>query len=212
MTLHIAIPKGRLGKEIIQALQKTDYYGIVEEDSRQLVFHSREKDLTFSMVKNSDVTTYVQEKVFDIGFTGLDMILERKPKVYLLERYPIGICKMCVAELKDRDKNDGERTKRVATSFPNITKKYYGEKGIDVRAMELAGSVELAPILGLSDAIVDIVETGNTLRENGLIVVDEIIDIYCCLIANEISYKFKEEELETFMRKIQEGLGQWNVN
>ncbi|MDO5714592.1 MAG: ATP phosphoribosyltransferase [Tissierellia bacterium] len=206
MTLHIAIPKGRLGKQIIKALDHTSFQGIIDNDSRKLVFHDKKNDIIFSMVKNSDVTTYVTEQVFDIGFTGLDMIEERKPSLFLLDRYPIGVCKMCVA----RRKGDSSSIKRIATSFPEITKKFFGDRGQNIKIMKLAGSVELAPVLGLSDGIVDIVETGGTLRENGLEVTEDILDIYCCLVANQVSFRFKEKQIQSFMNELRKGIECFN--
>lgn len=203
MTLHVAIPKGRLGKQILKALESTAYAGVIDGESRKLVFSDESRDVVFSIVKNSDVTTYVKEQVFDLGFTGLDMIVERGYPLYLLDRYPIGVCKMAVA----RPKGATGPVKKLATSFPNITKGYFKNKGRDIKIMELAGSVELAPVLGLSDGIVDIVETGGTLRENGLEVTEKIMDIYCCLIGNPVSFRFKEEEITGFMKEMKEGLG-----
>lgn len=204
MTLHVAVPKGRLGKQIIKGLEDTPYCGVIDNDSRKLVFRDEKHDIIFSMVKNSDVTTYVTEQVFDVGFTGLDMLEERKPPLYLLDRYPIGVCRMSVA----RKNGDTTPIKRIATSFPNITTEFFRKKGRDIKIMELAGSVELAPVLGLSDGIVDIVETGGTLRENGLSVTEDIMDIYCCFIANRVSFRFKEEEIKEFMKNLKEGFGE----
>lgn len=206
MTLSIAIPKGRLGAQVIKVLNSVNLYkDIVDNSSRKLVFFKNDENIVFNMVKNADVTTYVEEKVFDIGFTGMDMVMENKPNVYILDRLNIGVCKLSIAALSNNKDFKDKRLIRVATSYPTISKDYFKDKGIDINIMNLNGSVELAPVLGLSDVIVDIVETGNTLRENGLEVVEDMYEISCALIANKISYKFKRKEIDEFINNFKSG-------
>jgi len=154
-------------------------------------------------VKPSDVAIYVERGAADIGVAGKDILLEYQPDIYELLDLGVGKCRMAVAA-KNGFRYDAERTLRVATKFPNIARTFYTEQSRDIDIIKLNGSIELAPILGLSDVIVDIVETGTTLKENGLSVVETVVPISARLIANKVSYKFSHEAILTLSEKLAE--------
>ncbi|GAE91488.1 ATP phosphoribosyltransferase [Gracilibacillus boraciitolerans JCM 21714] len=164
------------------------------------------KDFFFFFAKGPDVTTYVENGIADIGVVGGDIIIEHQPDVYNLFPLPFGQCRMALATKKDYQWPD--QKKRIASTFTNITKTYFKEKGESVDIIKLEGSVELAPILGLADAIVDIVETGNTLKENGLVIEDEFLAFSARLIANRSSLKIKREQLVPVIERFKEGAKQ----
>jgi len=190
--LNIALPKGRLGEKAFKILE-TSGYGCHElnEESRKLVFENRKNKVRYFWVKPSDVTRYVERGVADIGIAGKDILLEYSPDVYELLDLGIGKCRICVAAEMGFTQGGNEKILRVATKFPKIARDFYRKQGRDIDVIELNGSVELAPLLGLSDVIVDIVETGQTLSENKLEPVESITDISARLISNKTSYKFK---------------------
>ena len=198
--LNVALPKGRLG-ESVYSLFATAGYECPElmEKSRKLIFENAEKKVRYFWVKPSDVAIYVERGAADIGVCGKDILLEYEPAVYELLDLNIGKCRMAVAAPVPF-KDDTNRTLRVATKFSNIARKYYASLGRDIDIIHLNGSIEIAPILGLSDVIVDIVETGTTLRENNLEVKEEIVDISARLISNRTSYKFKKEQIDRLVR------------
>lgn len=200
--LNIALPKGRLGEKVYKMLAASgmDFKGIME-DNRRLVFENEDQKLRLFWVKPSDVTVYVERGVADIGIAGKDILLEYEPDIYELLDLDIGKCRMAVAGRKDFA-DDRSKTLRVATKFSNIAKKYYSALGRDIDIIHLNGSIEIAPILGLSDVIVDIVETGTTLRENGLEVKDVIVPISARLIANKSGYEFKRDVIERIRANI----------
>ncbi|MDD6154080.1 MAG: ATP phosphoribosyltransferase [Eubacteriales bacterium] len=193
--INIALPKGRLGKKVNDLLRKSGYgYEEPSDDNRKLVLVNEDKKIRFFQVKPSDVTIYVERGAADVGIAGEDIILEHEPDVYELMDLGIGKCRMAEAAPKGWHENS-ERTLRVATKFPNIARTYFDGENRDIDIIELHGSIELAPIVGLSDVIVDIVETGTTLRENDLEVVETIVQISARLIANKASFQFKTEEI-----------------
>ena len=164
-----------------------------------MIFENREKGLRFFWVKPSDVAIYVERGAADVGVAGKDILLEYAPDIYELLDLGIGRCRMAVAAKKGF-RDDTERTLRVATKFANIAKEHYGKKCRDIDIIHLNGSIELAPILGLSDVIVDIVETGKTLAENDLEPIETIVPISARLIANKANFKFKSEKIERICR------------
>ena len=191
--LNIALPKGRLGESVYQLFADAGFpCPALLEKSRKLTFENPEAGVRYFWVKPSDVAVYVERGAADIGVAGKDILLEYRPDVYELADLDVGKCRMAVAGFPGRPVS---QTLRVATKFPNIAKTYYTAKGRDIDIIHLNGSIEIAPILGLSDVIVDIVETGKTLKENGLEVLDEIVPISARLIANKASYKFKTEAI-----------------
>ncbi len=194
--INVALPKGRLGQKVYDMFEKAGYEcPSIKEDNRKLIFENEEAGVRYFWVKPSDVTIYVERGAADIGVAGKDILLEYEPDVYELLDLNLGKCRMAVAAKKDfRDPT--ERTLRVATKFPNIAKNFYERESRDIDIIKLNGSIEIAPILGLSDVIVDIVETGKTLKENNLMVFDTIVPISARLIANKAGFKFKTEAIE----------------
>lgn len=194
--INIALPKGRLGEKVYDVFEKIGYgCPSIKENSRKLIFENDENGVRYFWVKPSDVAIYVERGAADIGVAGKDILLEYAPDVYELADLDIGKCRMCVAAKKNFTDNT-EKALKVATKFPNIAKDYYSGKSRDIDIIKLNGSIELAPILGLSDVIVDIVETGTTLLENDLEPIEEIVPISARLIANKTSYKFKYSEIQ----------------
>ncbi len=204
--ISVALPKGRLGNKVFDIFAKIGYdCDEMHSDSRQLVFTSEENGISYFLVKPSDVSIYVEHGAADIGIVGKDILLEYEPDVYELLDLGIGKCRMCVAGKNDFIDNP-DVALRVATKFVNIAKTYYKSINRNIEIIKLNGSIELAPILDLSDVIVDIVETGTTLKENNLGVLTEILPISARLIANKASYKFKTEEINKIVTKFSEEL------
>ena len=200
--LNIALPKGRLGEKVYGMFEKAGFEcPSIKENNRKLIFENPEKGVRYFWVKPSDVAIYVERGAADIGVAGKDILLEYEPDVYELLNLNIGKCRMAVAAKKDFYDNT-QKTLRVATKFANITKNFYGEKGRDIDIIHLNGSIEIAPILDLSDVIVDIVETGTTLKENNLEVVETIVPISARLISNKASFKFKNEKIEEILKSM----------
>ena len=202
-TLNIALPKGRLGEKVYAMLEKAGFpCPEIKENSRKLIFENEELSIRYFWVKPSDVAIYVERAAADIGVAGKDILLEYSPDVFELLDLKTGVCKMAVAAKKEFRDNP-KKTLKVATKFTNIAKNYNASLGRDIDIIHLNGSIEIAPFLNLSDVIVDIVETGTTLKENGLEVKEKIVDISARLIANKASYKFKNEKIDTLVK----GLG-----
>jgi len=197
--LNVALPKGRLGEQVYDMFEKAGFpCPSIKEDSRKLIFENEEKGVRFFWVKPSDVAIYVERGAADIGVAGKDILLEYQPNIYELLDLNLGKCRMAVAGPVGFNDN-GNKTLKVATKFVNIAQNYYSSIGRDIDIIKLNGSIEIAPILGLSDVIVDIVETGKTLKENNLEVKTEILPISARLIANKSSFKFKVKEIEQVM-------------
>ncbi len=197
--LNIALPKGRLGEKVYAMFEAAGYEcPSIKENNRKLIFENADKGLRFFWVKPSDVSIYVERGAADIGVAGKDILLEYAPDVYELLDLHMGKCRMAVAG-KESFRDSGERTLKVATKFVNIARQYYAGIGRDIDIIKLNGSIELAPILGLSDVIVDIVETGTTLKENQLEVKETIVPISARLIANKAAFKFKTAEIEAIV-------------
>lgn len=204
--INIALPKGRLGEKVYSLLAAAGYEcPSILEKNRKLTFENEEKGIRYFWVKPSDVSIYVERGAADAGIVGKDILLEYQPDVYELLDLELGRCRMCVAGPEDFYDTQ-ERTLRVATKFPRIAGSYYEELGRDIDIIRLNGSIEIAPILGLSDVIVDIVETGNTLRENHLAPLADIVDISARLICNKVSYQFRHEELMKLRNGLEEQL------
>jgi ATP phosphoribosyltransferase len=204
--LNIALPKGRLGDQVYELLDSIGYdCRDIYLDNRQLIFENAATGVRYFLVKPSDVAIYVEHGAADIGIVGKDILLESSADVYELLDLRIGKCRVCVAGKKDY-REDTDRRLRVATKFVNIAKGYYASINREIEIIKLNGSIELAPILGLSDVIVDIVESGKTLQENNLKVISEIVPISARFIANKSAYKFKNAEIETMLGKLAEKL------
>lgn len=200
--ISVALPKGRLGEKVYKIFEQIGY-GCPEilEDSRKLIFENPETKMRFFWAKPSDVAIYVEHGAADIGVAGLDILLEQEPEVFELLDLGLGRCRIAVAGKKGANSSRG-KTLRVATKFPNITRKYFSEQSREIEIIKLNGSIELAPIVRLSDVIVDIVETGKTLKENDLDVLETICDVSARLIANRASFRFKTEQIEKLCAKM----------
>lgn len=200
--LNIALPKGRLGSKVYKMLESIGYEcPEILEDSRKLIFENSEAGVKYFLVKPSDVAIYVEYGAADIGVVGKDVLDEGDFDIYELANLGFGTCRMAVAA-KNEFREDFDRPLKVATKYPNIAKNYYNSKNREIEIIKLNGSIELAPVLGLSDVIVDIVETGTTLKENGLSVFEEILPISARLIANKSAFKFKEEEITKIVEAV----------
>lgn len=204
--LNIALPKGRLGEKVLSIFEAAGFpCPSIHEANRKLIFENKDAQVRYFWIKPSDVAIYVERGAADIGVAGKDILLEYEPDIYELLDLGIGKCKMAVAAKKDF-RDDPGRTLRVATKFSNIAGSFYLSKGRDIDIIHLNGSIELAPILGLSDVIVDIVETGTTLKENNLEVLETVVPISARLIANVSGYRFKNEEIMALRRGLEEQL------
>ena len=200
--LNVALPKGRLGEKVYAMFEKAGFpCPSIKENNRKLIFENEECGVRYFWVKPSDVAIYVERGAADIGVAGKDILLEYRPDVYELLDLKIGKCDMAVAG-KAGFVDDRSRTLTVATKFTNIAKAYYTKQGRDIDIIHLNGSIELAPILGLSDVIVDIVETGATLKENNLVVVEKFQPISARLIANKANFNFKNQVIENIMKSL----------
>ena len=202
--LNVALPKGRLGEKVYSMFEAAGFEcPSIKEDNRKLTFENEQKGIRYFWVKPSDVAIYVERGAADFVVAGKDILLEYAPDIYELLDLDIGKCRVAVAA-PDGFRDNPARALKVATKFANIAKEYYTKKGREIDIIHLNGSIELAPILGLSDVIVDIVETGRTLKENGLSVVEDIVPISARLIANKSSTKFKGEMIETVKKGLYE--------
>ena len=200
--LNIALPKGRLGEKVLALFERAGFdCPAIHEPGRRLVFENERAGLRFFWVKPSDVAIYVERGAADLGVAGKDILLEYEPDVYELLDLGLGRCRMAVAAPRGF-RDDEERTLKVATKFTNIARRYYARQSRDIDIIHLNGSIELAPILGLSDVIVDIVETGATLRENDLAVVAEVVPISARLIANKAAYSFKHDAIDAIAENL----------
>ena len=200
--LNIALPKGRLGEKVYAMFEAAGYEcPSIKENNRKLIFENEERGVRYFWVKPSDVAIYVERGAADIGVAGKDILLEYAPEVYELLDLNLGKCRMAVAAPNEFH-DDGQKTLKVATKFTNIAAQYYASIGREIDIIKLNGSIEIAPILKLSDVIVDIVETGTTLKENNLEVKSEIVPISARLIANKSSFKFKGEDIEKIVESI----------
>ncbi len=204
--LNIALPKGRLGEKAYGILKEAGFAcPDLEKGGRKLIFENPDMGIRYFWVKPSDVAIYVERGAADLGIVGKDILLEYRPDVYELLDLGLGKCRMAVAGKKDFPDNT-ESTLRVATKFPNIAGNYYSAKGRNIDIIHLNGSIELAPILGLSDVIVDIVETGTTLKENNLEVLETIVPISARVIANVSAWQFKNQQIRTLVQRLKEQL------
>jgi ATP phosphoribosyltransferase len=200
--INIALPKGRLGEKVYAMLARAGFEcPEILEESRKLIFENPARGVRYFWVKPSDVAIYVERGAADLGVVGKDILEEYSPDVYELLDLGIGKCSMAVAA-KSTFTDDRNRTLTVATKFANVAKAYYAGKGRDIDVIKLNGSIEIAPVLGLSDVIVDIVETGTTLKENDLVVVEKFMPISARLIANKANFKFKSQAIEKIKKSL----------
>lgn len=204
--LNIALPKGRLGDKVYELFSSIGYdCAAIYEDNRKLVFENPASGVRYLLVKPSDVAIYVEHGAADIGVVGKDVLLETRPDVYELLDLKLGKCRLAVAA-QNGWQEDLSLPLRVATKYPRVAKAYYEAQGRQIEIIKLNGSIELAPLLGLSDVIVDIVETGTTLQENNLRVYADVAQSSARLIANKASYQFSAAEIDGVCRKLGEKL------
>lgn len=201
--LTIAMPKGRIFEEAAVLLRKAGYKLPPEfDDSRKLIIEVPEENLRFILAKPMDVATYVEHGVADVGIAGKDVLLEEERDVYELLDLKISYCYLAVAGLPNTKMNDV--APRVATKYPNVAEAYFREQGEQVEIIKLNGSIELAPIIGLSDRIVDIVSTGRTLKENGLVEYERIKDVTSRMVVNPVSYRIKDKPINDLVKRLSE--------
>ena len=199
--IKIAIPKGRLGNKVYALLEKAGYAcPELFSDNRKLIFEA-ENGAVYFLAKPSDVARYVEYGAADIGFVGKDILLEEMPDIYEYMDLNIGKCRLMIASKADY-KEDTTRPLRVATKFPNIAYTYFLEKNREIEVIKLDGSIELAPIVGLSDVILDIVETGSTLKENNMVILEEIVPVSTRMVANKSSSKFLNDEIQLMVQRL----------
>ena len=203
--INIALPKGRLGEKVYAMFEKAGYEcPSIKENNRKLIFENEEKGVRYFWVKPSDVAIYVERGAADIGVAGKDILCEYEPDIYELVDLNMGKCRMCVCGPESaREKLKHNELIRVATKYPRIAKNYfYNEKQQTVEIIKLNGSIELAPLVGLSEVIVDIVETGTTLKENGLVVLEEVCDLSARVVVNQVSMKMENERITNILSGI----------
>lgn len=205
--LRIALTKGRLEKNTVELFEKMGYDCTeLHEKGRKLILPIKGKNIEVVLAKAADVITYVEYGVCDLGIVGKDTILEMNPKIFEMLDLGFGKCKFALATKKDKDFYAGYGVKVIATKYPNVSRKFFESKGMDIEIVKIEGSVELAPLLELSDAIVDIVETGNTLKANGLEVIEDVVPISARLIVNKVSLKMKKKRVEELIHDIKENI------
>ncbi len=205
--LRIALTKGRIEEKAVGLLEKIGYdVTDLREKGRRLILSIPNEDIEVVLAKAADVITYVEHGVCDLGVVGKDTVMEHGGKFYEIADLGFGKCRFALAVKKGTDFFAGYGVKTVATKYPNVTRNYFEKKGIDVDIVKIEGSVELAPLVGLADGIVDIVETGTTLKENGLEVCEDVAPISARLIANTVSIKLKQERIQEIVKLIEENL------
>lgn len=201
--IRIALTKGRIEEKAVDLLKKSGYDCFeLEEKGRKLVFKIKNADIEVVLAKAADVITYIEHGVCDVGIVGEDTIMEHGHWFHEILDLKFGKCKFALAGIKGKNFYEGYTHKVIASKYPNVTKKFFNKKGIDVEIVKIEGSVELAPILKLADAIVDIVETGSTLRENGLEVYEDVAEISTRLIVNTAAIKLKKLEIDELVARI----------
>ena len=205
--LRIALTKGRLEKDTVGLLEKFGYdCTSIKEKGRKLILSVPDGNLEVVLAKANDVITYVEHGVCDMGVVGKDTIMEMQGKCFELVDLGFGKCRFALATKKGFDFYAGYNVKTIATKYPNITRNFFEAKGMDVDIVKIEGSVELAPLLELADGIVDIVETGTTLKENGLEVIEDVCPISARLIVNMVSMKLRQKEIESFVELVEKNL------
>jgi ATP phosphoribosyltransferase len=205
-TLTIAMPKGRILKEAVSLFKAAGFdFSEVLKDERRLIFENLAEGLRFMVIRSQDVPTYVEYGAADLGIAGRDVLLEQARDLYEPLDLGIGACRMVVAEPRELGAGDNPRRwthVRVATKYPNITLKHFLDKGVQVEIIKLYGSIELAPLLGLSERIVDLVQTGETLRKNGLVEVEDVMRVASKLICNRASLKTKPKRIKGLVDRL----------
>ena len=205
--IRIALTKGRLEKDTVGLFEKLGFdCTAVREKGRKLILPIPDGNLEVVLAKANDVITYVEHGVCDMGVVGKDTIMEMEGKFYEIVDLGFGRCKFALATKKGYDFYSGYGIKTIATKYPNVSRRFFEKKGMDTEIIKIEGSVELAPLLELADGIVDIVETGTTLKENGLEVIEDVAPISARLIANTVSLKLRHAEIDRLIKLIEENL------
>lgn len=207
--LKIAVAKGRIGNEASQLFKKIGIGALPDVASRKLIFDDEENQINYIHVKSVDVLTYVENGIADLGIVGKDIILETEADVYEIMDLGIGECRLVVAGPREQIISQQDQPLRVATRYPQVAKKYFAAKGQNIVPVKLNGSVELAPLLGLADVIVDLVQTGRTLAANNLTLLADVFPISARLVCNKISYRFKYERITEIIHLLQGGYSQY---
>ena len=203
--LRIALTKGRLERDTVAMFERIGFdCTAVHEKGRKLILPIGDNQFEVVLAKAADVITYVEHGVCDLGVVGKDTIIENGSSFYEVLDLGFGKCKFALAAPKGTDFYSGYASKTIATKYPNVARSFFEGKGMDVKIIKIEGSVELAPLLGLSDAIIDIVETGSTLKENGLEVIEKVCDISARLIVNTASMKLRKQEIDTLINQIEQ--------
>jgi len=201
--IRIALTKGRLEEETVKLLNKSGYDAAeLANKGRKLLFNIKNADIEIVLAKAADVVTYVEHGVCDIGIVGKDTIMEHGKSFYEVLDLRFGACRFSLAGIKGKNFYNGYSRKVIATKYPNVAKRYFNDKGLDVEIVKIEGSVELAPLLGLADGIVDLVSTGDTLRENGLEEYETITQSSARVIVNKAAIKLKKNEIDDFVGRI----------
>ena len=203
MAIQIALTKGRLEKESIKIFEKAGFNCTeLKNKGRKLIFHDEKNNIKYFLVKAQDSITYVEHGVADIAIVGKDTLMESDENFYEILDLGVGKCKFIVASMPNSELFNKVGHIKIGSKYPSVTKNYFKRKEMDVEVIKIEGSVELAPILGLCDGIVDIMETGTTLKENGLVVLDYVCDISARVIVNKASFKMQQKEILEFINKI----------
>lgn len=202
--IRIALAKGRLSEKAAEKLKEIGIGKVIDLKSRKLVFTDLENQIEYMLLKPSDVVTYVENGIADLGVVGSDVIMEKNQEVYELYDLGFGKCKFSVAILEGTKNLMDKSSLKVATKYPLIAKRYFQEKNKEIKIIPLGGSVELAPVVGLADCIVDLVETGGTLKANNLVVIEDMFKVSARLICNKVSYRFYKSEVVDIVQKLKE--------
>ena len=205
MSISIALTKGRLEDETVKILKRAGY-GVeeLENKGRKLVFNDSRQEISYFLVKAKDTITYVEHGVADLAVVGKDTLMESQENYYEVLDLKFGSCKFIVASLPNKNLFNQVGHIKIGTKYPKVAKNYFNNRGMNVEIIKIEGSVELAPILGICDGIVDIMETGITLKENGLVVLDEVCKISARVIVNKSSFKMKSKEIISFLDNIKQ--------
>jgi ATP phosphoribosyltransferase len=202
MELTIAIAKGRLMKEFQQKIYSFSNLKKEDFDTRKLIIDDSDNKIKYIILKPSDVPVYVDKGIADLGIVGKDVLMEMESDLYEVMNFDFGKCRFAIAGIGGKENIEKDGLIKVATKYPNITQKYFEKRGKNIEIIKLNGSVELAPLVGLSDVIVDIVETGNTLKANGLSIIEDMYDISAKMVSNKLSYRMKYQKINDILKKI----------
>lgn len=202
--ISIALPKGRLAEETLELFINKGICGsdVVDFNSRKLIFTDEKNHISFLLIRNTDIPAYVEYGAADLGVVGKDVLIESKSPLYEFMDLGFGYCRLCSAGIKDRD-NTYRQNMKIATKYPHITKEFFAKKGIMVDIIKLYGSIEIAPIAGLSDLIVDLVSTGETMRKNGLCEVETIMESTARLVANKSLSRAKHVRIKEILNMLE---------